>query len=162
MYPNSLIYLLIFVLLTYKPPDVKPFIFRFIDFKPTTPAIDEVVEYSKELNLNVLASTSIPAVEVLNIRGETFTKADQDPTDCLRNPLIRQLRNKLEEVTLTLSIEGTDKPKQFLMGNLIDYIKGKTITDSIEPTDTIRVRDFINLIRGMTHTREQLESTDIR
>lgn len=142
---------------------MKPFIFKFIDFKPATPAVDEAMEYSDELNLNVLSSTSVPAVEVLNIRGETFTKADQDPTDCLRNnPLIRQLRNKLEEVTLTLSIEGTDKPKQFSMGNLIDYIKGKTITESIEPTDTIRTRDFINAIGGMTHTREQMESTDIR
>lgn len=84
---------------------MKPFIFRFIDFKPTTPAIHGAVEYSEELNLNVLSSTSVPAVEVLNIRGETFTKADQDPTDCQRNSFIRQVRSQLKDTTVTLSIE---------------------------------------------------------
>ena len=141
---------------------MKPFIFRFIDFKPTTPAIHEAVEYSDELNLNVLSSTSVPAVEVLNIRGETFTKADQEPTDCQRNSLVKQLRNKLEETTFTLSIEGTDTTKHLSLNGLINYITGKTITATIEPTDSAIVTDFINAIGGMTNTRKQLESTDIR
>ena len=141
---------------------MKPFIFRFIDFKPTTPAIDGAVEYSDELNLNVLSSTSVPAVEVLNIRGETFTKADQEPTDCQRNSLIRQLRNKLVGTTVTLSIEGTDTAKQLSLNGLINYITGRTITATREPTDPAVAIDFINAIGGMTNTREQLESTDIR
>ncbi len=141
---------------------MKPFIFRFIDFKPVVPIVDDIVEYSDEHNLNVLSSTSIPAIDVLNIRGETFTKADQEPTDCQRGTLLGRLKDKLEEVTLTLSIEGTDKPKRFSLSNLINHIQGQTVTESIEPTDAVRARDFINAIGGVTITRVEMESTDIR
>jgi len=141
---------------------MKPFIFRFIDFKSTDSISEEAVEYSNELNLNVLPSTSIPADEILNIGGETFTKADQEPTDHQRNSLIRRLRDKLEEITVTLSLEGTDKHKQFSLEALIHHIEGVTITATIEPTDTLKASDFINAVNGMTVTREQMESTDIR
>ena len=68
----------------------------------------------------------------------------------------------MEGTTVTLSIEGTDTAKQLSLNGLINYITGRTITATREPTDPAVAIDFINAIGGMTNTREQLESTDIR
>jgi hypothetical protein len=141
---------------------MKPFIFRFIDFRPVEPIVDSVVEYSGELNLNVLSSTAMPAVEILKIDGETITKAGQEPTDCQHSSLLKRLKSKLEEVTVTLSLEGTDKLKQCTLNNLIEHIQGETITATLEPTDKVRVSDFINAIGGLTITRVEMETTDVR
>ena len=140
---------------------MKPFILRFIDFKPTSTTIDDMVEYSDELNLNVLSSISVPAVDVLNIRGETFTKADQDPTDNTRGLYLSKLRNTIESATITLSREETDVNNN-LVSVFFDCLKGKTITESNEVVDVPKFKSLISAIGGMTNTRDHIESTDVK
>lgn len=56
---------------------MKPLIFEFLE-TPTAEALDfSLIEYDPDLNLNVVKSTGIPAIDHLHIGTETFTRTDE-------------------------------------------------------------------------------------
>lgn len=116
----------------------KPFISNFAEyFKPENFA-DEYTEYSSALSLNVLKGTETPATCVLNLEGETFTKAHQDVTD-LCSYAKAGFVNFLECGTLTLvAREETDLSLKKSLSRLIQLLEGETNTRSFQDTTDVK------------------------
>lgn len=116
----------------------KPFILNYIDYFKPEESINEYIEYSSALNLNVLKDTATPATCLLSLEGETFTKADQDVTDLC----------------------------SYAKAGFIKFLEGETLTlVAREETDLSLKNSFyrlIQLLEGETNTRSFQDATDVK
>ena len=115
----------------------KPFISNFVEYFKPEKFADEYTEYSSTLSLNVLKGTETPATCVLNLEGETFTKAHQDVTD-LRSYAKAGFINFLESRAITLvAREETDLSLKKSFFRLIRLLEGETNTRSFQDTTDV-------------------------
>lgn len=114
----------------------QPFILRYIDYFKPEESINEYTEYSSTLSLNVLRGTETPAICMLNLEGETFTKSHQDVTDLCSYAKAGFIKF-LESGTLTLvAREETDLSLKNPFFRFIQLLEGETNTRSFQdPTD---------------------------
>lgn len=116
----------------------KPFILTYIDYFKPEESMNEYTEYSSALSLNVLRGTETPATCMLNLEGETFTKAHQDVTD-LCSYAKSSLIKLLEGGTLTLvAREETDLSLKKSFSRLIQLLEGETNTRSFQDTTDVK------------------------
>ncbi len=107
-----------------------------LEFAETPKAIDldfSLIEYSKLKNLTVLKGTDIPAISYASMNTETFTKADQEPTDSdydYKSKIKHLLDTRTDTFT---SNEPSDSDANFTDLQLL--MDTQTITESVEPTD---------------------------
>ena len=140
--------------------NIRPLILEFAE-TPTMQNLDfSLIEYSRKQNLSVLKGTEKVAVTYANLNTETFTKANQEPTDS-DNDLRRQVKSLLNTSTETRTIQepsdnDTDRRQQIKylldtrtetltrqeasdsdsdLSSLIRLMDTQTITESQEPTD---------------------------
>lgn len=117
---------------------MKPFIFQFKEF-PTGEHIDfSMIEYDSNLNLNVLKETKQPAIEVVNMETQTFTKENGEGADSDRDVF----RMMADTATMTFSNESSDSDAQRMsLQNLMDTT---TLTEASEVTDHDKPRHDTN------------------
>lgn len=116
----------------------KPFILNYIDYFKPEESMNDITEYSSLLSLNVLKGTETPATCMLNLEGETFTKAHQDVTD-LCSYAKAGFINFLESGTLTLvAREETDLSLKISFSRLIQLLEGETNTRSFQDTTDVK------------------------
>lgn len=116
----------------------KPFISTYIDYFKPEESINEYTEYSSVLSLNVLKGTKTPATCMLNLKGETFTKAHQDVTDLCSYTKAGFIKS-LESGTLTLvAREETDLSLKKSFSRLIQLLEGETNTRSFQDTTDVK------------------------
>ena len=74
---------------------MRPLILEFAE-TPTLKNLDfSLIEYSTKKNLSVIKGTETSAISYVSMDTETFTKANQEPTDS-DNDLRRQVKYLLE------------------------------------------------------------------
>ena len=116
----------------------KPFILNYIDYFKPEESMNDITEYSSLLSLNVLKGSEIPATCVLNLEGETFTKAHQDVTDLCSYAKAGFIKF-LEGGTLTLvAREETDLSLKKSFSRLIQLLEGETNTRSFQDTTDVK------------------------
>jgi hypothetical protein len=126
----------------------KPFIFDLAISYPIEHSINEYIEYSDQLNLNVLKGTNSPAIGILNLDGETFTRDDNDRTEHCRNN-ISKIIHLLSGQTITESREATDATHNKI-SHLLSLLSDKKSG----------LNNLLDCIEGETNTRQNQESTD--
>lgn len=107
---------------------MKPITFQFLE-KPSETEFDySVIEYDSKLNLSVDKTTSLPAIEVLNLETETFTKTGGEASDSDSD-------FQMDTATRTLTqLESTDSDVD--IHNLIHLMGTSTLTESSEVVDS--------------------------
>lgn len=116
----------------------KPFILNYIDYFKPEESMNDITEYSSLLSLNVLKGSETPATCVLNLEGETFTKAHQDVTDLCSYAKAGFIKF-LEGGTLTLvAREETDLSLKKSFSRLIQLLEGETNTRSFQDTTDVK------------------------
>lgn len=117
---------------------MKPFIFQFKE-SPTVAHIDfSMIEYDDSLNLNVLKETRQPAIEVVNLETQTFTKENGEGADSDRDVY----RMMADTATMTFSHESSDSDAQRM--SLHHLMDTATLTEASEVTDQDKPRHDIN------------------
>ncbi|WP_313157061.1 hypothetical protein [Sphingobacterium multivorum] len=106
---------------------MKPFIFQFSERGVEEGYDLDLIEYNKELNLNIEKESGFPAIKVLDLSTETFTKTENEVSDSDNNYLNRIL----ETETLTaINNEDSDSDNN-------NYRKIKQLMET-----TTATRDF--------------------
>jgi len=109
---------------------MKPFIFEFKEV-PTGDTIDySIVEYDDTLNLSVHKVSKQPAIEMLSMQTETFTKTQGEGADTDKSALTLQMDTETGTYTRT-ETSDSDKDRRHLQ-MLIDT---STLTERTESTD---------------------------
>lgn len=82
---------------------MKPFIFQFLE-KGEEEGLDiNLLEYDKQLSLSVVKASRLPAIKVLDLSTETFTKTENEVPDSDNNYL-----NRLVETETFTAINNED------------------------------------------------------
>ncbi len=112
---------------------MRPLILEFAE-TPTLKNLDfSLIEYSTKKNLSVIKGTETSAISYVSMDTETFTKANQEPTDS-DNDLRRQVKYLLDTSTGTFtSTEPSDNDDD--RKSLMLLMDTQTLTESVEPTD---------------------------
>lgn len=89
---------------------MNPFILQFAEDNSLEDTEPLLLNYSEELNLNVITDTNTPAINLITEELETFTKAGKESTDFDN---AKQLSN-LSINTFTRTKETTDPHQKIL------------------------------------------------
>jgi hypothetical protein len=112
---------------------MRPLILEFAEMPDAVDHDWSKIHYSSELNLSVLAGTSLPAIDAVNSATETFTKADSEGSDSDKDVL--NLETLMATTTDTRSTkEPTDSDSD--IRSLQGMMATKTITESLESSDS--------------------------
>lgn len=66
---------------------MRPLIFEFAE-QPSSESMDfSIIEYDNNLNLSIVKSNGLPAIECLDMETETFTKTQYESSDSDRDSL---------------------------------------------------------------------------
>jgi hypothetical protein len=109
---------------------MKPFIFNFKE-TPTGENMDHTtIEYDDKLNLSVIKKTRQPAIDVLDMATETFTKAQGESSDTDKSYM-----NKLMDTATKTFSGGEESDSDKETSELLNLVDTTTITESSESTD---------------------------
>ena len=112
---------------------MRPLILEFAETPPMQNLDFSLIEYSRKKNLSVIKGTETAAVTYANMDTETFTKANQEPSDS-DNDLRRQVKLLLDTRTDTFT-EQEPSDNDADRNSLMRLMDTQTITESVEPTD---------------------------
>ena len=108
------------------------FILRFAEEPKDTTFDDSIVEYSEELNLNVLKNTLMPAIRHSLLGTETFTKTQGEGSDPDRHDEVEFLTDTFTETRIVTEDSDSDA-NNFYLQKIIDTA---TLTEvKVESTD---------------------------
>jgi len=112
---------------------MRPLILEFAE-TPEVKNLDfSLIEYSTKKNLSVMKGTETSAISYASMDTETFTKANQEPSDS-DNDLRRQVKYLLDTSTDTFkSTEPSDSDAN--LNSLKLLMNTQTLTETVEPTD---------------------------
>ena len=93
---------------------MKPFIYNFLeksreDFSDTM----NLLEYSKDLNLSVIAGTSDPAINLNSLSTQTFTKADGEGSDADQNHVTKNALSTQTQTRADREVSDADHDRFF-------------------------------------------------
>lgn len=118
---------------------MKPLIFEFIE-RPSAEKHDySLIKYDNHLNLSIDIATGQPAISVLNMSTETFTKSQGEGSDSDRNPLSNLMTTSTGTYDNT-EVSDSDKDRNALERMMATT----TLTETIETADRDKNRYVIN------------------
>ena len=115
---------------------MRPLILEFAETPKMMDLNFSLIEYSKKKNLSVMKGTETAAITYASMDTETFTKANQEPSDS-DNELRRQVKYLLDTRTDTFT-EQEPSDNDADRSSLMRLMDTQTITESVEPTDADR------------------------
>lgn len=109
---------------------MRPLAFEFAE-KPKSVELDfSLIEYNEQLNLSINKQTRQPAIDVLNLETETFTKTQGEASDSDHNGISNFMGTETSTFTST---EQSDSDRDKL--SLLALMDTTTLTESTEATD---------------------------
>ena len=118
---------------------MKPLIFEFIEYPEAEKLDYTLIEYNHDLHLSVHTETGKPAIDVVNMDTELFTKTQGEQTESDRTKYSSLLDTETQ--TRTYNEVSDDDKDRFKLQMLLDTT---TMTLSTEGTDQDNQRNDIN------------------
>jgi hypothetical protein len=134
---------------------MKPLIFQFKE-SPKDTALDySLIEYNETLNLSISKATGRPAIDVLSMDTETFTKSEEEVSDADSD----RISALMDTVTNTRMEEEETDSDDYRLRTLMDTIT-KTSYDELEVSDSDRDRIAMQMLMDTSTRTEAVETTD--
>ena len=115
---------------------MRPLILEYAEEPNCIEFDNSIIEYSEKKNLTVIRDTEVSAISQVSMETETFTKTQGEPSDSdsdLRNELKILMGTETRSYSPS---EPTDSDRDISSLNV--FMGTRTITESVEPTDSDR------------------------
>lgn len=133
---------------------MKPLIFQFKEYPKDTALDYSLIEYDETLNLSICKPTGQPAIDVLSMDTETFTKSEEEVSDADSD----RINALMDTVTGTREDEEESDSDDYRLRMLMDTMT-KT-ADPEEVTDDDEDRIAIQALMDTSTLTETSESAD--
>lgn len=134
---------------------MKPLIFQFKEY-PKDAALDySLIEYNETLNLSISKATGRPAIDVLSMDTETFTKSEEEVSDADSD----KISALTDTVTNTRMEKEESDSDDYRLRALMDTMT-KTSELPEEVTDSDTDRPSMHALMDTSTFTEDTESTD--